>query len=213
MKRAFAFVLLTVFLSASLTLEAQSLRDVFNDKDVPIFYYGIDFTKAKLINAPSANTRDIVERQFAAINALMIYESKKYDIAGAFKRKTLEADLKYTNRRNKERDPDDILSFNTRDYNHLSESDIHALIKGFDGGNKSGVGLLFIVEAMSKTKKAVSVWVTLFDIKSKKVLLTERMEGAVNAGVSFRNYWASGFKKIIDRIKNVKYKKWKSKYK
>lgn len=213
MKRVFAFVLVAAFLSASLTLEAQSLKDVFNDKDVPIFYYGIDFTKAKLINDPSANTRDIVERQFAAINALMINEPKKYDIAGAFRRKELDTDLKYTDKRNEKRDPDDILSSNTGDYNHLSESDISTLIKGFDGGNKSGVGLLFIVEAMSKTKKAVSVWVTLFDIKSKKVLLTERMEGAVNAGVSFRNYWASGFKKIIDRIKNVKYKKWKSKYK
>lgn len=213
MKQVFAFVLFAVFLTIGLTLKAQSLSEVFSNKDIPIFYYGIDFTKAKLINDPSANAKDIVERQFAGINALMINEPKKYDIAAAFRRKEMDADLAYTIKRNEKRDPDDILSSSSSDYNHLRESDVHALIKGFDGGKKSGVGLLFIVDAMSKTQKLVSVWVTLFDIKSRKVLLTDRVEGSVSAGFTFRNYWASGFKKIIDTIDKSKYNEWKSKYK
>ncbi|MCH5690727.1 hypothetical protein LWM68_44770 [Niabella sp. W65] len=63
---------------------------------------------------------------------------------------------------------------------------------------------------MSKTKKALSLWVTLFDIKTRKVLMTRRMEGALGSGFSFRNYWATGFKKIIDQIEKSEYKKWKS---
>ncbi|MCH5716297.1 hypothetical protein [Niabella hibiscisoli] len=56
----------------------------------------------------------------------------------------------------------------------------------------------------------MSLWVTLFDIKSKKVLMTKRMEGALGSGFSFRNYWATGFKKVIDQIEKSEYKKWKS---
>ena len=36
------------------------------------------------------------------------------------------------------------------------------------------------------------------------------MEGALGSGFSFRNYWATGFKKIIDQIEKSEYKKWKS---
>ena len=104
-----------------------------------------------------------------------------------------------------------FISSSSEDYNHLTEADITPLIKGFNVGNKTGTGLLFVVDAMSKPKKAVSVWVTLFDTKSKKILLTERVEGAVGMGFSFRNYWATGFKKVIDQIASKKYKEWSTK--
>ncbi len=203
--------LFTFFVCFALFLKAQTLNEVLNNTETPIFYYGIDFTKAKLIGDPNANPRDIVERQFAGINALLVNESKKYDIAGAFRRKELSSDLSFTDKRNEKADPDKLTSSSSDDYNHLTEKDIAALIKGFNGGSKSGVGLLFVVDAMSKNKKAISVWVTLFDIKSKKVLLADRVEGDVGMGFSFRNYWATGFKKLIDAIEKTKYKEWKSK--
>lgn len=190
--------------------KAQTLKEVLNNTETPVFYYGIDFTKAKLINDPNANPTDIITRQFAGLNALMVNEAKKYDIAGAFRRSELHSDLSYTDKRNEKADPDKLQSTNTEDFNRLKESDIQALIKGFDGGNRSGTGLLFVVDAMSKTQKAISVWVVLFDIKSKKVLMAKRMEGGVGMGFSFRNYWATGFKKIIDQISKSEYKKWKS---
>lgn len=211
MKHFFSLILFTAALIIpGVTLKAQTLSEVLNNKEASIFYYGIDFTKAKLINDPAANPNDIVERQFAGINALMINEPKKYDIAGAFRRNELNADLSYTDKRNEKANPDKLLSSSTEDYNHLKEADIQSLVKGFDAGNKSGTGLLFVVDAMSKTKKSVSLWVTLFDIKSKKILLAERMEGEVGMGFSFRNYWATGFKKIIDKIQKTKYNEWKS---
>ena len=42
---------------------------------------------------------------------------------------------------------------------------------------KKGIGILFVMEAMSKREKAAAIWVTLIDMKTKKVLLTERIEG------------------------------------
>lgn len=203
-------LLLLMVLTFGITVKAQTLSEVLNNTETPIFYYGIDFTKARLMGDPNANPRDIVERQFAGINALIINEYKKYDVAKAFRRTELANDLSYTDKRNEKVDPDQLLSTNSDDFNRLSEKDIQTLISGFNGGSKTGTGLVFVVEGMSKTKKALSLWVTLFDIKTRKVLMTKRMEGALGSGFSFRNYWATGFKKIIDQIEKSEYKKWKS---
>ncbi len=203
-------LLLLMILTLGGAVKAQTLSEVLNNTETPIFYYGIDFTKARLMGDPNANPRDIVERQFAGINALIINEYKKYDVAKAFRRTELANDLSFTDKRNEKADPDKLLSTNSEDFDRLSEKDIQTLISGFNGGAKTGTGLVFVVEGMSKTKKALSLWVTLFDIKSKKVLMTKRMEGALGSGFSFRNYWATGFKKVIDQIDKSEYKKWKT---
>ena len=69
------------------------------------------------------------------------------------------------------------------------------------------------MEGMKKEEKKSygSVWVTLIDMKTKKVLMTERMEQEA-AGFGFRNFWVSIVKKSIIEIDKKKYKAWKSKY-
>lgn len=214
MKKISTKILLLLFACtamAGLSSQAQTLNEVLTNRETPIYYFGIDFTKAKLIGDATAKADDIVDRQFDGINDLMLNESKKYDIAGAFRKDEMNSDLSFVSKRNQKRDPETLLSSSSEDYNLLKESDITTLVKGFNTGDKKGTGLLFVVDGMNKTKKELSVWVTLFDIRSKKILLTERVEGSVGMGFSFRNYWATGFKKVIDNIKNSKYAAWKSK--
>ncbi|SDC87811.1 hypothetical protein [Niabella drilacis] len=214
MKKISAKILLLLFACtamAGLNSQAQTLNEVLTNKETPIYYFGIDFTKAKLIGDAAAKADDIVARQFDGINDLMVNEAKKYDIAGAFRKDEMNSDLGFVSKRNQKRDPETLLSSSSEDYNLLKESDITSLVKGFNTGDKKGTGLLFVVDGMNKPKKELSVWVTLFDIGSKKILLTERVEGSVGMGFSFRNYWATGFKKVIDNIKNSKYAAWKSK--
>ncbi|ULT44769.1 hypothetical protein KRR40_16470 [Niabella defluvii] len=74
-----------------------------------------------------------MERQFAGINALIINEYKKYDVAAAFRRSELQNDLSYTDKRNEKADPDKLLSTNSEDFNRLTEKDIQTLISGFNG--------------------------------------------------------------------------------
>jgi len=214
MKKSFTRILFLLFAFTAMTglrSQAQTLNEVLTNKEIPIYYFGIDFTKAKLIGDPAAKPDDIVLRQFDGINDLMVNEYKKYDIAGAFRKDEINSNLSFVSKRNQKVDPETLLSSNTEDYNHLKESDITTLIKGFNAGDKKGTGLVFVVDGMNKPKKEISVWVTLFDISSKKILVTERVEGTVGMGFSFRNYWATGFKKVIDQIKNSKYAAWKSK--
>jgi len=202
------FVIALVVLS--FCANAQNIKSILTDKESPITYYGIDFTKAILIGDANANPDDIISRQFTGINDLMVNESDKYDIAGALKRSDIPSNLSIVAKRNEKANPDKLLSSNTEDYNKLQESDIKSIVSNFNTGGKSGTGLLFVVDGMNKTKKKLSVWVTFFDSKTKKVLLTERLEGSLGSGFSFRNYWATGFKKIIDNIKSKKYKEWTS---
>lgn len=203
-----SFVLFTI---CSLSLSAQSAKDVFNSQ-TPIFYYGIDFTKAKLINDAEANEHDIKDRQFDGINDLIVNEAKKYDIASALRRSELPNDLGYVAKRNATVDPDSIKSTNSAHYNRLREADIQEVVNAYDFGNNKGIGLLFVMEGMSKSKKGASMWVTFVDVTSKKILFTERVEGEGGMAFGFRNYWAVPIRDVIEDIKKKKYAEWKSKY-
>jgi len=76
-----------------------------------------------------------------------------------------------------------------------------------------GVGLLFVMETMRKIDKKgdAAIWVTLVNMKTKKVLMTERIITKAT-GIGFRNYWASTIKEVIEEIDKKKYKEWRTKY-
>jgi hypothetical protein len=194
------------------SLTAQTVKEVFNSSETPIVYLGIDFTQARLIDDAGANEIDIRDRQFAGINDVVVNEPKKYDLKGAFHRSYIDHDLGPVLKRNEKVNAAAIKSTNTSDFHRLKEDDIAKLVKGFDFGDKKGTGLLFVMEAMSKSQKAAAVWVTLVDMKSKKVLMTEREESKAAMSIGFRNYWASTIHNLIESIEKRKYSEWRSKY-
>src|ERR1700751_5246239 len=95
------FLFLTLGLLAIQGLvQAQGLKEFFNDQNVPLYYYGIDFTRTKVIDDNSASAEDIVARQYTGINELVLSESKKYDVKAAYHRSTFDHDLGTVNKRN-----------------------------------------------------------------------------------------------------------------
>ncbi|MBS1598034.1 MAG: hypothetical protein JST75_07395 [Bacteroidetes bacterium] len=205
------FVLVLLF-ATLLSAQAQTLKEFFGSSETPVLYLGIDFTKNKVINDPTASVNDIRDRQYDGINDLVLAEPKKYDLKGAFHKSNLNSDLGPVSKRNTKANTEEIKSTSTADFKRLKEDDIKSLVSGFDFGDKKGIGILFVAEAMSKSDKAAAVWVTLIDMKAKKVLMTERLEGSTGMGFGWRNFWAVPFKKIIDEIEKKKYDEWKSKY-
>jgi hypothetical protein len=139
---------------------------------------------------------------------------KNYNIAGAFSRSGIvSSDIIAVTERNSRIKAADIMSSSAVDFNRLSETDIASCVKALDLKGKEGVGLVFVMEGMKKEEKKSfgSVWVTLIDMKTKKVLMTERMEQEA-AGFGFRNFWVSIIKKSLVEIDKKAYKSWKSKY-
>ena len=214
MKQAqkFGWMTALTFLIVLQATVAQTIKEVFSNSETPILFLGIDFTKAKLIDDANANPNDIRDRQYAGINDLVVTETKKYDLKSAFHKSFVDHDLGLVAKRNEKINTEEIKSTNTSDFHRLKEADIDALVKGFDFGDKKGVGLLFVMEGMGKSEKAAAMWVTLIDMKSKKVLMTERMEGKTGMGFGFRNFWAIPIKNVIEEIEKKKYSEWKSKY-
>lgn len=204
----FVLPLMAMFISVS-AASAQTAKDVF-DPEAKLTYLGIDFTKARIIGDAGANTDDIVEHQYANINQKVVNEPKKYDLAGAFKREEVSTAIGPVNKRNNKIDPDKIKSDDSDDYQKLKPEDITALVKGFDFEGKTGLGLLFVMEGFNKTKKEISMYVTLVDMKAKKVLFTERMEGKLGMAFGYANVYLTGVKKVVDDIEKKKYKEWKS---
>lgn len=208
-KHGFLFVL---FLMSILSIHGQTLKDVFTSSESPLFYLGIDFTKAKLIDDATANVNDIRDRQYDGINDVVVNEPKKYDLKGAFHKSNIDHDLGLASKRNQKANTEEIKSTSTSDFHRFKEDDVKTIVSGWDFGGKKGVGLLFVVEAMSKSEKAAAIWVTLVDMGSKKVLMTERLEGKASMSFGFRNYWATTVKNVIDQIEKKKYDEWKGKY-
>ncbi len=192
---------------------SQSLNEFFNNSEMQLVYLGIDFTKARLINAESANSFDIRNRLYGSINDLVVNEPKKYDIAGAFHKSNVSSNLTGVKARIEKINAEEIVSSNTSDFNRLTESDINAVVKTLNIEKRDGVGLLFVMEGMKKVDKAgmASVWVVLINMNTKKVLMTERFESKAS-GIGFRNYWASTIKATLSEIEKRKYKEWKEKY-
>ena len=204
-------MLMVLLCGAVQNLTAQNAKQVFSSSETPIVYLGVDFTLAKLIDAtePALDVRD---KSYPAINDLIVSEQKKYDLAAAFHKTSMDNDLSMVTKRNAKINVEEIKSNNQGDYNRLKEDDINKLVAGWDFADKKGVGLIIVMEGMSKAKKGASMRVTLVDKVAKKYLMTERMEGKTGMAFGFRNYWANPIKDVIEEVEKRKYNSWKAKY-
>ena len=208
----FAFALL---LGSSTQIFSQTIKDFFSNSSTTLTYLGIDYTKNKLINNPEGNAADIKGRLYSSMNDVVVNEmGKNYNIAGAFDRSgAVSTDIIAVTEKNDKINASEIMSSSDADYNRLKESDIAACVNALNLKGKEGVGLVFVMEGMKKEEKKSygAVWVTLIDMKTKKVLMTERMEQEA-AGFGFRNFWVSIIKKSLVEIDKKAYKSWKNKY-
>lgn len=218
MKRTQKFRLLFIFLLlvGSASSFSQTLKEFFSNKATQLTYLGIDYTKNLIINDGDANTEDISRRLYSAMNDLVIREqqSKNYDIGGAFGRKNaIHIDSNAVAANNKKIDSKIILSSRKSDFKRLKEADIKSCVEALPLEGKEGVGLVFIMEGMKKLagKGYGAVWITLINMKTKEVLMTERDEHEAD-GFGFRNYWVSVIRRTIMEIDLSKYKDWKKKY-
>lgn len=199
-------LLVCVCVASFLGANAQSAKDIFSAD--AITYLGVDFTKAKLMGEPAAYMPDVKNKHFPAISALPIVEPKKYKLDEYFHVATVTDDLSVSDARNAKISEDQIKSTDAGDMSRLTEKDIQAIAPSYKLAGKKGIGVVFIVEALSKTVEKGAAWVTYVDLATGKLLLTKRMEGKVG-GFGFKNYYAKVIYNIMQDIKSD-YKKWKA---
>jgi hypothetical protein len=196
------FLVLAFFAVRETAAQSAKVADISN-RDVPAVWLGLDFTEARLIGDIGANENDIKDRIVNDINQLIVNEAKKYDIDGALKKSGVKAELGFTYEMNKKMDEKKLKSSNESDYTRLNKEMIEKMVAKYDFKDQKGLGVLFIVEAMNKSKDKAAIWVTWIDMSSKKVLQTERKEGKAG-GFGFRNFWARSAYEVMNDLKKGK---------
>lgn len=136
-------------------------------------------------------------------NELIYNERYKYDLKEAFYKTEVEYDFSVVDKRNQLPDPEKMVV--SGDYN-ISEETIAKMIAQYDPPQESGVGMVFVMEALDQPKENSRMFVVFFDIATKQVLLAKRMTGqAIGAGV--RNYWGRSIYEVVLQCPR-EYKKW-----
>lgn len=203
-----SFLLLTLFLLCSTGLHsyAQNLKAFFANTSTPLTYLGVDFSLAK-IQGEAATATEIKEK-FEPINTVIITEAKKYDVTGTFKRSTPVINyLDVVNKINEDANAASMKTDNVGDLSTVTPEDIFKHVKTYNLRGKTGIGLVFVVEGMSKTNKEASMYAVLLDMSTKKVLNAEKLTGKAQ-GFGFRNYWAYTVYKVLHTISTDRYKEW-----
>ncbi len=197
--------LIILFLVSAIIAWSQEKIDIFESKTMT--FYGLDFTQAKCIGSekfPSPN--EIVYEYYPMWNKLFMDDETGLDLRKPYKKKEVFYDtLVY--RKNAQIDINEII---TNQSFHLDRKDIRKYIESFIDINSSGLGLLYLVEALNAKEKYLSVWIVFFDKKTGEVLLSEPMRSK-GKGRRFKDYWENAFLDIYkDSAKD--YKAWKKIY-
>ena len=208
MKRANWLITLTLVCFNAFSGLAQTKADIFNGS-ADITWLGIDFTQAKFIgsatqfkDAGEISSSEFRDKFIPGWNQLFINEQKKYDVAKAVKRAEVKYAMDVTEKANNSI-KGNFFTDDVNEYKKLDEAKIANLVKNYDFQGKSGIGLIFFIDGMSKKKEEASGWITFVDMNSKKVLLTEYKTGSAG-GFGFRNYWAKSFYNMLKATEKMR---------
>ena len=201
-------ILLTLAISSIGLTKAQNSKAVFETHE--IVWYGLDFTKAKFVGqfdqgmgAMPATGHDMRTKWIPQWNALIAKEKTNFPLNNAFDVDNIAYDMGPVNTINSKIDASACMVFNP---GTIDRKEIDGMVAKYTAGEKKdGIACVFIVENFDKGAENASVYVTFFDIASKKVLLCQKEEGKP-LGVGMRNYWAGSVKSIIKQIQ----KDWRS---
>lgn len=211
-------IILSLLMVSTLSVFAQfTAKDVFSSKT--IVWYGLNFSEAKMVGqfdqamgAGPASGSDIKNKWIPQWNSLIMTEQKNFKIKEAFQKDEVFYDITPTEKQNQNINSDDLMSFNTYTFKDAQKT-AKEIVSKLKGGEKTeGIGVTFIVESFNKSMDEAVVYVTVFDIKTKNILILERMVGKP-MGIGLRNFWAGAMKHVIKQITTDYYNLWKSKAK
>ncbi|MES2566332.1 MAG: hypothetical protein V4565_05665 [Bacteroidota bacterium] len=182
-----------------------------------IIWYGLNFSKAKMVGqfdqavgAGVASASELRDEWVPAWNTLIVTEPQNFKIKEALKKNNIFYDIRATTKMNRDIKPDDFIGLNAYTFDNASKI-VQEIVSQLSEGDKAeGIGMIFIVESFNKSNDEASVYATLFDIKTKTILATDRIVGKPK-GIGLRNFWAGAIKHIIKQINDTYYSTWNHK--
>jgi len=201
------FILLAVIMILVPLAKAQDASMIFNSKECT--WFGLDFSQSRMIGSEGfQDPYQIKNHFFDSWNQLVVAEADKYNIGRAFLKDNVNYYLDAVEKRNELPNMDDLVI--NSEYT-IPEEQVSVMIREYDMGDVTGLGIVFIVEAFDKLSETGRFWVTMFDAGTKEVLLTQKLTGKAG-GFGIRNYWAKSYYNVLKDIEKDQYKKWRAKY-
>ncbi len=198
--------LLLINLIFIIPANCQTLGDVLNP-EMPSTWIGIDFSHARYSGETGKTSLNEMKEYFAAINALVLEESSKYNFSKIFRKSVIIKKTELTSKLNSEINSSELLSNSIVEINRIDKKDVEDIIKSYDTQDLHGTAIVVIMEDMSKTWEQASMWVVNFDPVTKTVITSSKLIGEAT-GLGFRNHWSSAIDQVLGMVKAQEYKKW-----
>jgi hypothetical protein len=204
------FIAFVLFNAGTVSAD-NTMADLFAGKTKLVFL-GLDFTQAKYIGTIGFTDPAAIQNQhMVSWNNLIEMEPKKFSLQKAFNLKDDQYASKVEDMVKLNKSVNVANNITDSEY-AITEDQVKKSVSKYSLSENDGVGVVYVVESMNKTTEKLNAWVTFIDLKTKKVLYTEKVEGKAG-GFGFRNFWAGGVYKINQEIDSKLYKKWSKSYK
>lgn len=207
-------VLILLFALSCNAFSQNTVKEVFTSNT--IVWYGLNFSKAKMIGqfdqamgAGMASGSDLKNKWIPSWNSIILTEPKNFKIKEAFHKDDVFYDITANEKLNANINAEELMTFNSYKFDD-SQKTVKDIVAKLRGGEKTeGIGVTFIVESFNKSLDEAVFYVTIFDIKTKNILVVERMVGKP-VGIGLRNFWAGAVKHVLKQITADYYKMWKA---
>jgi len=187
---AFAFLFNSAF--------SQDMSDFLKSKEM--VWYGIDFSKAKMVGPDFNDPNAIVDHYFVTWNNFFLSEPDKYNPEKYFIKDSVTMSLQEVANRNKVVDPDKLV-IPAGQKAVLENADIEQIVNEFDFGTNTGYGALMVVEKFSKIEERAYIHVVIINLSNKTILKSELIKGKAR-GFGFRNYWAGAIHDVLKKCQS-----------
>ena len=158
-----------------------------------VVWMGIDYSLAKFSDIEESP--EAVFEKLPAINNVVVNEAAKYNVKKYFRKSEVTYDLTIANSNNSKIDAAKLM---TTGIYTITPDDVKKLINSYNIKDKTGMGLVFVAENMNKSKKTGSYYVCFFDLATKDIIDSERVQGKAS-GFGLRNYWARSVLEVMKR--------------
>lgn len=183
------FIILMFYIIACSTTPER--EKILSERTVT--WMGIDYSLAKFSDVEESP--EAVLEKLSTINNVVVNEAGKYNVKKYFKKSEVIYDLTIVNNNNSKIDPVKLV---TAGIHSITADDAKGLINTYNTKGKTGMGLVFVAENMNKSKKTGSYYVCFFDLATKDIIDSERVQGKAS-GFGFRNFWARSVLEVMKR--------------
>jgi hypothetical protein len=208
LKYLLTLVLLTTFTATHSQERKQGIEYRYNVDAVlssrDIVFYGWDFSRFKIFDASKmGDAEEILKTYIPTWIGMLNEEYTTAKLAANFK-KNVTPNLASVQSLFKNLNPDEIVTFLNYDF---PIDTVKKVVKSYNLPERSGTGLVIILEAYNKSERYVTGYVTFFDIQSREILWSTKMKGLPGSKWGFTKYLFEGFVELYHYFVNDYYYK------